>query len=835
MSIDVATYLKYANLQMAAESLFGTTNVDLPGAVKLADSMNVDSLIAGNNRTSKFTVTQANQFIADGWAVVEHISNTATGFSGTLFKNTQTNELTISFRSTEFIDDAARDNQATNDLEIRSFGWAFGQISDMESWYQSLKTKYSTEFTAAQGKVAVTGYSLGGHLATAFSELRIEDGTFNSQVSGVYTLNGAGVGKLNQGQTLSQVMSVFNSRRSFWSNADLFDNGVVRSLYQELAVSFRAETLSTAADARTAIDRIDLLLLGLGPQSSSREQALLLKEAMKRIYAVAFESERVAGLPSGGASGTEAKGVTNEKIEATALDYQLAVLKAKEGTASFGDINAAKKTLNLIDRDTYSLSKIFDIYGDTTYSMVSNSQQHFGETTPIWIEDQPEARGSIKKEVIEASTIKGGIKLLTPGFSLNDFGDTHSLSLIVDSLSVQNTLVQLAPGMDTAKLGSLLNAASNAKVETGFLSDVGVNNQGKADGDTLEKVVNTLAKLLGVPGGTLKGNLSGGSWAETGDKGGYTGRDAFQKLVSDIDSKIKTDELAGKFAISTTHDAKIAETDFAALVSLLSGATFSLRAKDEAAKGVINTKLGVTYSAELALFAADQIARAQGQAFALNYTESYLRDRSALLNWQIQADTKNLQPNSEFVTRVEAPSAYGVKTHFIDQVGQQQINVGDQTGITNSTKYIIFGNDQDNIINGGSDVDHLYGGGGSDTISGQAGDDYLEGNGGDDKLYGGAGIDTLFGGMGDDTLDGGKSNDTLVGGKGNDTYILRASDDGRDTIVDIDGEGSIKVVATDGSETQVLSKSWPTSKTLGKAKTSASDTPLMSKPTAAPH
>jgi hypothetical protein len=143
-------------------------------------------LVFGNNRSSKFTDEAAAQFAAV-WSVVEHKSDTTTGFSGTLFKNNATGELVMSFRSTEFADDAARDNQATNDLEIRSFGWAFGQIADMEGWYQSLRTKYATDFTNAGGKVAVTGYSLGGHLATAFAKLRMEDNASNGVRSCIAT------------------------------------------------------------------------------------------------------------------------------------------------------------------------------------------------------------------------------------------------------------------------------------------------------------------------------------------------------------------------------------------------------------------------------------------------------------------------------------------------------------------------------------------------------------------------------------------------------------------------------------------------------------------------
>lgn len=110
------------------------------------------------------------------------------------------------------------------------------------------------------------------------------------------------------------------------------------------------------------------------------------------------------------------------------------------------------------------------------------------------------------------------------------------------------------------------------------------------------------------------------------------------------------------------------------------------------------------------------------------------------------------------------------------------------------SQQILFGNDQDNGLIGSDagtqgEGDALYGGAGNDYMDGKDGADYLEGN------------------TGDDTLDGGKGNDTLVGGKGNDTYILRASDGGIDTITDAGGEGLIKVIAADGSETVLGSSS----------------------------
>ena len=168
----IAEYLKLANLQMAAEALFGYEAVSAdpnqpppslePGKPRVG-AIDPAWLTTGNLHASKFTPTQAAEFAAQ-WTVVEHISNTTTGFSGTLFKNNATGELVLSFRSTEFIDDAARDNEATNKLEIKEKGWAFGQLSDMETWYQSLKSRGLID-----SQLSVTGYSLGGHLATAFN------------------------------------------------------------------------------------------------------------------------------------------------------------------------------------------------------------------------------------------------------------------------------------------------------------------------------------------------------------------------------------------------------------------------------------------------------------------------------------------------------------------------------------------------------------------------------------------------------------------------------------------------------------------------------------------
>jgi len=75
MSLNDATkFLKFANVQMAAESYFGLTPATAPlkaGATAFDEA----ALKKGNDRASVFSPTLAAQFVAN-WDVVEHIAIT---------------------------------------------------------------------------------------------------------------------------------------------------------------------------------------------------------------------------------------------------------------------------------------------------------------------------------------------------------------------------------------------------------------------------------------------------------------------------------------------------------------------------------------------------------------------------------------------------------------------------------------------------------------------------------------------------------------------------------------------------------------------------------------
>lgn len=168
----------FALLQIAAEAMFEQEHARpaaVPGSGALTDrTFGKDGavLIQGNDHASKMTAAQAAQFASE-WSVVSHQPNTATGFSATLFRclvddpsrGMTVGQYVLCFRSTEFVDDNARDGKATDEMEISQGGWAFGQIADMQLWWAQVKPQLSG------AKVDVTGYSFGAPLATAFFEL----------------------------------------------------------------------------------------------------------------------------------------------------------------------------------------------------------------------------------------------------------------------------------------------------------------------------------------------------------------------------------------------------------------------------------------------------------------------------------------------------------------------------------------------------------------------------------------------------------------------------------------------------------------------------------------
>ncbi len=202
MLSSVATWLRFSLQQMAAEAYLDQ--------ISLSDLTRVKQRLLDGNNDARFVVPDANgnlpgvtrftnalvdRFLSE-LQIIDHHANDATGFSATLTRDTLTGEYTLSFRSTESQYQVAggdweRDGLSGADGEIVGAGFALAQLVSMEKYYRALKADPTKLPSGAV--LNVTGYSLGGHLATVFTELHA------SEIQATYTFNGAGRGRITGG------------------------------------------------------------------------------------------------------------------------------------------------------------------------------------------------------------------------------------------------------------------------------------------------------------------------------------------------------------------------------------------------------------------------------------------------------------------------------------------------------------------------------------------------------------------------------------------------------------------------------------------------------------
>ena len=128
----------------------------------------------------------------------------------------------------------------------------------------------------------------------------------------------------------------------------------------------------------------------------------------------------------------------------------------------------------------------------------------------------------------------------------------------------------------------------------------------------------------------------------------------------------------------------------------------------------------------------------------------------------------------------------------------------DTTTVLNFEDYV--GTPGDDVIDDSGDAtsDDFLTGDGADTVIAGAGNDRLFGQGDDDNLDGGAGNDQLFGDDGDDTLTGGSGNDTFYGGPGSDIFDAGA---GNDNITDYNVQEDVSLDAGDGDDSVTIRNS----------------------------
>ncbi len=334
------------------------------------------------------------------------------------------------------------------------------------------------------------------------------------------------------------------------------------------------------------------------------------------------------------------------------------------------------------------------------------------------------------------------------GFAFSKGGhDVGKLSVV---LSLQVAMRQLDPSLTDMAMTALLKGASATLAPS------------------VETVLDALRKAI-------LGPLSGSALTPTDQSEKF-----FENLLAlQVDDRFSG--LAGQLLLRPA-DANLraaARNDFSALIALQELSPIWISGKTATADATLATFWQSTRAADYAAWQVDK-ATANPETF----TDQWISDRAAMLGAMVERN------------KIDADKVIGTtNTDYFDTLSNttvaQRIN---GISLNAAANRVAFGSDQADPLNGTDNAigDRLYGGAGNDALDGKGGNDYLEGNSGNDDLRGGEGQDTLLGGTDNDTLDGGAGVDILKGGQGTDTYTFTSSF-GKDTILDSDGLGSIKV------------------------------------------
>jgi len=759
---------------------------------------------------------QIDEFFAT-FDLIDHLPNQSSGFSATLLKNKTTGEYTLAFRSTEYRDiknggDAERDAIRGAAGDIAFNGMAFAQVSSMEKYWASLvdgsralgatpdnpAARDTTNLRVAElndfrrlaidtgTPINVSGYSLGGHLATMFSVFHGE------RVASLYLFNSSGVGRIREGFSATAYRDAL-AKYELYTRPGMEDAAILQALDWASRATLGSEI---GLGARL---RINLDPLGTGRMFIPKELNSVLRDGFLPMPAILaplitkVRDEITRGMP---------RGADNIPIRSSAALHYLVSLFASEsldGTylqtvgRGRGASYPSLKESGLIDprvqifqvsgraaEGAPSLATFGDMARATDWNIVADSGIRAApdaDLLSVYIENQPTATGWPFSDS-----------------GRGDFGNTHSITLIVDSLAVTRMLQKAHPELSQSDAERIMRSASALRKET-YNAFPG---NALAEHDTLERVVDAFGRVLfgrkSVDGIDWARNLASSNGVSAFGDLAY--RDPLHARVRAIENALTARSLAG--ALHITSLATWSESD---LVT-------AAQADGEHGKAMrYALKEGNPLLVEgPALYdepgRAATLMRYDAASGGGSITDQWIEDKARFLALKLRLGMGDLAyevgPSAVRYTAIEtgdqalvlsAALAGGFAAPNTAKALQQRRLIEralDNAARSASANLVVFGRDGDPSANP-STVE-----GGMDTLRGGAGTDRLYGEGGNDTLRAGAGADYVEGGRGDDFLWGEAGDDMLAGGLGYDTYLWNAGD-GRDRILDApESDGSMR-------------------------------------------
>jgi len=390
-------------------------------------------------------------------------------------------------------------------------------------------------------------------------------------------------------------------------------------------------------------------------------------------------------------------------------------------------------------------TKVTQIYGRATRNdaeLVANSGRH-GYAVPVFIEGQPR----IEPE---------------------DYGNTHSIVLLADSLALMRVYEKADPTLTQAQIQAIF-AASTSELNSLIGSTV--------EARSLEHSLDALRKLVGVPSFATSPVTE--AVAAPRGFGDFDARERFHERIDELSGWLAgrsysirplVDIVYGYDASGralTTQPSRFVDVGVAATRSGDEGRAYRYALRELNPFAV----MGADYSRGSVLNPSGELERFDPVAAPDGMTDSYMADRAAILRRFLDINVENESADGSAYPEIAHDFLKWAKDplYYEDRSNGFRLSQMDQF---ERASRVIFGGESGDEIAGGLRADRLYGDAGNDLLRGGGGDDYLEGGRGDDGLVGGPG------------------SDRLVGGSGTDLYVWNAGD-GTDVISDSDGVGRI--------------------------------------------
>ncbi len=708
MDGGIAKWYEVILAQFAADSYLDGIRLDKEDdlRVRLRNGANHFGHIDHLREEGRLGATRMTEVMIDDllatWEVIDHIPNDTSGFSATLLRNRHTGKYTLSFRSTESKrwedgGDNERDGGDGADGEISFDGFAWAQLHNMEQYFQHLLRGelYTSGYGSSSAgdlvrdalqsdQITVTGYSLGSHLAQLFTLMHYD------KVEHAYTFNGAGFGWFDG------VQAGLPYGQAVLSNLDLYERIMAdpasfldQFTLDELHANFNDAVLGT---------KEEVLAYLLDQRNNNTYQRIYDDPLYK--YATLILNRSTSGA------------LWSSLVEPNEILPFLSIFGHGENRTP------DPKITNL-----FGLSTQFDP------EFVSGAGQIVGSFDGIFIENQPV------------------LTIANPRTFFDVFGDTHSITLVADTLAVMTLFEQIDPDVDRRLLNGIFTAASTNRAQWYGVEPLPVDSV--AEGDSLERVLDSLGELLYAE-----------AWLPTpysralGAYGDLALRNQFYENVRRV-----RDGLAG-------------QTGTVQSLIGMDASEMSSRAKSDAAYRYALLHLNpfaITGDASLYEAHAEHLTPFNPVDGTGVVTEDYLVDRAQLLEAKLWFNFRDVDPAGTYYhTATPMPV-----THYVDrETGLEATTFGDPATVRRQYVFGTEGDDAgDSALRGAEMEDHLYGGGGNDTLAGGAGSDRLEG------------------GRNDDTYEELGDRDVVFDAQGDDVYHIVG--DANVTITDLDGIGSI--------------------------------------------